>query len=82
MNTINLEDFDPSMGQLISLVDEEDYVPYKGSINLNIDKLLSNPKKYLDKDKTYFITCLKGVRSRRAVQILSVYGYKVIRAKA
>ncbi|HBA37416.1 MAG TPA: rhodanese-like domain-containing protein, partial [Firmicutes bacterium] len=45
----------------------------------DLEKLLYNPQKYLDKDKTYYFYCLKGSRSRRAVSILSVYGYKVVK---
>ncbi len=79
MKTIDMKDYNPSMGELISLEDAEDFVSVKGSINLNIDKLLSNPSKYLDMNKTYYIYCEQGSRSRRAVQILGVYGYKVVK---
>ncbi len=65
------------MGVLISLEDSEDFVSKKGSINMDINKLLMNPRKYLDKDKKYYFYCLNGSRSRRAVQILEVYGYDV-----
>jgi len=67
------------MGVLVSLEDKEDFVSLKGSINMDLDKILSNPSKYLSKEKTYYFYCHKGVRSRRAVQILGVYGYKVVK---
>ncbi len=79
MKSIKLEEYTPDMGVLISLVDPEDYKPIKGSINMKLSKLLDNPRKYLDKDKTYYFYCLQGTRSRRAVQILSVYGFNAVK---
>lgn len=79
MKVISMEEYEPSMGVLISLEDAEDFVSIKGSIRMDIDKVLSNPSKYLDKNKTYYFYCLQGSRSRRAVQILGVYGYKVVK---
>ncbi len=77
MKVINIDEYNPSMGVLVSLEDKEDFKSIKGSINMDIDKILSNPSKYLDKNKKYYFYCLKGSRSRRAVQILGVYGYQV-----
>ena len=79
MNVISIEEYTPSMGVLISLEDKEDYKPIKGSINLNIDSILSNPSAYLDKNQIYYFYCTNGIRSRKAVSILSVYGYKVVK---
>lgn len=79
MKVINIDEYTPNMGKLISLEDEEDFVSRKGSINMNIDKLLDNPSKYLNKDDNYYFYCRQGSRSRRAVQILGVYGYKVVK---
>lgn len=79
MKTISIHEYNPSMGPLISLEDPEDFVSKKGSINMNIDKILSNPSKYLDKRRTYYFYCEKGSRSRRIVQILGVYGFNVVK---
>ena len=79
IETITMNQYMPSMGILISLEDKEDFVPIKGSINLKLSNLLDNPKKYLDKTKKYYIYCNKGIRSARAVQILHVYGYNVVK---
>lgn len=79
MKTISMEEYIEGDGVLVSLEDKEDFVSIKGSINMDIDKLLSNPSKYLDKNKTYYFYCAQGSRSRRAVQILGVYGYKVVK---
>ena len=74
-----MDEYTPGEGVLVSLEDAEDFHSIKGSINMNIGKVLDNPSKYLDKDKTYYFYCLNGTRSRRAVQILGVYGYKVVK---
>lgn len=79
MKVISIDEYTPSMGSLISLEDASDFHSIKGSTNMNIDKLLDNPSKYLNKNDTYYFYCEKGTRSRRAVQILGVYGYKVVK---
>lgn len=79
MKVISIDEYTPNMGVLVSLEDEEDFVSVKGSINLSIDKLLDNPSKFLNKNETYYFYCRQGSRSRRAVQILGVYGYKVVK---
>lgn len=79
MKTILMSEYNPSMGVLVSLEDKEDFVSINGSINMDVDRITSNPSKYLDKNKTYYFYCKQGSRSRRAVQILGVYGYKVVK---
>lgn len=49
-----------------------------GAINIPFEKLLVNPNIYLDKNKTYYIYCQKGISSRNLCEILSKAGYKVI----
>ena len=44
---------------------------------MNMYRLLSNPYKYLEKEKKYFFYCYNGSRARRVVQVLSMYGYNV-----
>lgn len=79
MKTISIDDYNPNMGKLISLEDKEDFLSIKGSINIERNKLIENPRKYLEYGKTYYIYCREGLRSKRAVQILSIYGYSVVR---
>lgn len=79
MKTISIDEYKPSMGVLISLVNPEDFESIKGSINMNLNKILDNPSKYLDKDRVYYFYCLNGMRSKRAVQILSTYGYNAVK---
>ena len=74
-----MSEYEEKMGQLISLSNIEDYVEIKGSIHMDIRKLLDNPWKYLDKDKTYYFYCENGSRSRRAVRILASYGFNVVK---
>ncbi len=79
MKVISMEEYTPDMGLLVSLEDKEDFVSIKGSVNMDAQKILDNPSKYLDKSKTYYFYCEQGSRSRRVVQILGVYGYKVVK---
>ena len=79
MKTISMDEYTSNMGPLISLEDENDFESIKGSINLKLSKILDNPSKYLNKDKTYYFYCYNGTRSARAVRILSIYGYKAVK---
>ena len=79
MNGINYKDYKPSMGTIIDLEDE---IVYKrkhlpNSINIPYEKLLYNHKKLLDKNQLYFLTCAKGVKSKRMCNILKYNGYNV-----
>lgn len=81
MKQIRLEDYRPSMGKLIDLEDtvtySEGHIP--GSVNIPYETLLVNHKKYLEKNTPYFLICKKGIKSKKAVNILDFYGYQVIR---
>lgn len=79
MKTISINDYEEGMGVLVSLSNIEEYKPFKGSIHMDIRKLLDNPWKYLDNNKTYYFYCENGSRSRRAVRILSSYGFDVVK---
>lgn len=48
------------------------------SINIPLEKLLSNFDKYLDKNKKYYIYCQKGIQSKKVCQILKNSGYDII----
>lgn len=67
MKTININDYTHD-GELINL-DEID----------NYEKLLYNPNLYLDKNKKYYFYCKKGIKSKKVVSILEIYGYNVVR---
>ena len=68
MKTIKLSEFTHD-GVMINL--ETDYLPY--------EKLLYNPSLYLDKNKKYYFYCKKGIKSKKVVSILEIYGYDVTR---
>ena len=67
MKTIKIKEFIHD-GELINL---ENYVPY--------EKLLYNPSLYLDKNKKYYFYCKNGIKSKKVVSILEIYGYDVTR---
>ena len=72
-------EYNQSKGMLID-VEESNVFKKKHlyeAINIPFEKLIANYKKLLDKNKTYFIYCRKGQRSKKAVQILKFYGYNV-----
>lgn len=81
MNSIYLKDYNSNMGKLISLESREIFNINHviGSINIPYEELLYNREKYLNKNDTYYLYCNKGHKSTRAVNILSAYGYKVIK---
>lgn len=67
MKTIKIKEFIHD-GELINL---ENYEPY--------EKLLYNPSLYLDKNKKYYFYCKNGIKSKKVVSILEIYGYDVTR---
>lgn len=79
MKRIKLSEYNPNMGTLIDVQHPEDYLknPTPGSINIYVDNLLMNYKKYMDPRKKYYITCTKGRLSGRAVAMLEYLGYNV-----
>lgn len=46
--------------------------------NIPSQTLISNPNKFLEKDKTYYIYCQKGTTSIRVCSLLNNLGYKTI----
>lgn len=47
-------------------------------INIEMDELLLNYEKYLNKNNTYFIYCSFGNKSKKTCELLSTFGYDVI----
>lgn len=79
---INVNDIDNLVGK-VELIDiREPYEYNSGSIasakNIPMNTLLSNPSKYLTKDKEYYIMCQSGGRSSRVCGQLKNMGYDVI----
>lgn len=46
--------------------------------NIPSQVLVSNPSKYLEKEKTYYLYCQKGTISIRVCSLLNSLGYKTI----
>ena len=80
MKTININEYDQSLGPLIDIEPKEVYNQkhISGAINIESSLLLYNRQKLLDKNKTYYIYCQGGRKSRRVVNILDAYGYNVV----
>ena len=49
-----------------------------GVVNIPMDKLIANPKEYLDMDKQYFLLCHLGIRSQKTAIALESKGYDVV----
>lgn len=67
----------------INIIDIRSAVSYNnnhipGAHNVPYEKLLSDPNKYLDRYKSYYIYCQKGKSSQNVCQILNRLGYRVI----
>lgn len=80
MRQINIKEYSSDMGILIDLESSDTYnlkhVP--GAINIPYDTLLYNKDKLLDKNKTYYLYCKGGYKSRMATNLLTAYGYNVV----
>lgn len=78
--TINVNDLAGKKNE--DLIDIREPMEYQsghvpGAKNIPMQRLLSNPEKYLDKGKNYKIVCQSGGRSSRACGALADMGYDV-----
>ena len=80
MKTINISEYNESMGKLIDVEAKEIYNinHINGAINIPYETLLYNRDRLLNKNETYYIYCKGGHKSKRIVSILTAYGYNVI----
>ena len=67
MKTIKINEFKHD-GEMINLENVDYY-----------EKYLYNPSFYLDKSKKYYFYCKNGIKSKKIVSILEIYGYDVTR---
>lgn len=79
---IHVNDMDNLIGK-VELIDIREPYEYrtgtlKTAKNIPMGNLLANPEKYLLTDKTYYIMCQSGARSRAATRILIKQGYDII----
>lgn len=50
----------------------------KGVQNIEMDMLLADPNKYIDKNKEYYLFCQSGIKSKKTVKKLNKLGFDVI----
>lgn len=79
---VNVNDLDSVLNK-INLIDIRETYEYQGGSikfakNIPMNSLLTNPEKYLTKDKEYHIICQSGGRSSRVCNALRKAGYDVI----
>lgn len=79
---IHVNDMDNLIGT-VELIDIRETYEFKGGSiktakNIPMGNLLSEPDKFLKKNKTYYIMCQSGGRSGRATRALSKAGFQVI----
>ena len=80
MKTININEYNSSMGKLIDIEAKEIFNQnhLEGAINIPYEVLLYNRERLLNKNETYYIYCRGGHKSKRIVNILELYGYNVV----
>ncbi|WP_124065440.1 rhodanese-like domain-containing protein [Clostridium sp. E02] len=79
---IHVNDLDPLIGS-IELIDIREPYEFKSGTmrtakNIPMGNLISNPEKYLMKDKTYYIMCQSGGRSSRSCRVLRKKEFDVV----
>ena len=65
-----------------NLIDIRDIEKFNGSHilgahNIPMNKLITDPNKYLNKSKIYYIYCQKGISSIKVVSLLRKQGYNL-----
>lgn len=79
---IHVNDLDNLIGN-IELIDIREVYEFRGGSiqtakNIPMGNLISEPSKYMNKDKTYYILCQSGGRSGMTTKELTKLGYDVI----
>jgi len=80
MKVISINEYNSNMGTLIDIEDKNTYniKHIEGAINIPYLELSYRFNELLDKNKTYYIYCHGGHKSKRIVSILEAYGYNVV----
>jgi len=79
---IHVNDMDNFIGK-VELIDIREPYEYRGGTlktakNIPMMNLLANASTYLNKEKTYYIMCQSGGRSRQCCKVLRKQGYDVV----
>ena len=82
MISISIDEFIPMVDK-VNIIDIRNTQSYNnnhidGAVNIPFEKLIVAPQNYLNISKKYFIYCRCGITSKKACQILSNMGYKVV----
>lgn len=85
VNSIHVNEIDTMIND-ITLIDIREPYEYAGghirtARNIPMGNLMSQPDKYLDKNKKYYIMCQSGGRSTSTVNALFKAGYDVVNVK-
>lgn len=82
VNSINVNELKDLLGR-INLIDIREPYEYKNghlptAKNIPMSKILSEPDKYLNKDKKYYIICQSGGRSASTSKKLKGMGFDIV----
>lgn len=82
ISSISITDLQSKIGT-VNIIDIRSNQSYNnnhipGAINIPMEKLLVEPKKYLQANAIYYIYCQKGISSQKVCQILNRMGYHTI----
>lgn len=85
VSSISVQDLLNKIGS-ISIIDLRSVEKYNdnhidGAINIPFEKLILDPKNYLDYQNTYYLYCQKGSKSISACMYLAKRGFKVVNIK-
>ena len=82
LKRININAYQKGMGELIDLSGVVDYniSHHPDAINIPYQRLMLYYDHYLDKNKSYYLTCHKGIHSAKAVTLLEYLGYDFTQA--
>ena len=82
MKEINIESIVNNLYNLDIIDIRDNYLFNIGNIpnsrNIPMNLLIMNPDNYLDKEKTYYIYCNRGINSKKTCEILTSVGFNVI----
>ena len=82
LNSITVSDLrNLGIVNIIDIRSEEKYNDNHilNAYNIPYNKLLINPNNYLEKNKTYYVYCQKGITSKKICNILNDKGYNLIK---